>query len=496
MARRPNIIIFNPDQWRGDVAGYAGNRAAKTPHLDGLVSRDAVGFLRAFCQNPVCTPSRCSFMTGWYPHVRGHRTMHHMLHLERGETNVLRVLKENSYHVWWGGRNDLLSRDENPLNHCDVRARLSGSVEAPWNLGEASRWRGPKGGPDYYSFLSGKLPHSPGRERWHDHDWACIDAALEFIRGYDRSEPFCMYLPLLYPHPPYAVEEPWFSAIDRAALPPRVPAPTDWAGKPAMLKGLFERQNLSSFGEVWWSELRAVYYGMCARVDYQFGLLLDALRHSGAYDDTAVFFFSDHGDFTGDYGLVEKTQNTFEDCLTRVPFVLKPPRSLDLHPGVREQLVELVDVSATIYDMAGVDPGYSHFGRSLKNLLADPNAVHRDAVFCEGGRLPGERQAMELESIRKGEEPSDGLYWPRASLQTADDGPHHGKAVMCRTHEFKYVRRFLEQDELYDLKKDPAQTRNVIADEAYRHDLARLKDRMLTWFVETCDVVPHAADPR
>ncbi|MGE5548937.1 MAG: sulfatase-like hydrolase/transferase [Bacteroidota bacterium] len=65
--KKPHIIIINPDQWRGDVLGHMGNPAAVTPHLDQAVENDFVSFRRAFCQNPVCTPSRYSFMTGWYP---------------------------------------------------------------------------------------------------------------------------------------------------------------------------------------------------------------------------------------------------------------------------------------------------------------------------------------------------------------------------------------------------------------------------------------------
>ena len=90
--KKPHILIFNPDQWRGDVMGHIGNRAAVTPSLDSIVETDAVSFTNAFCQNPVCTPSRCSFMTGWYPHVRGHRTMFHML--QPDEPMLLRDLIE------------------------------------------------------------------------------------------------------------------------------------------------------------------------------------------------------------------------------------------------------------------------------------------------------------------------------------------------------------------------------------------------------------------
>ena len=84
---------------------------------------------------------------------------------------------------------------------------------------------------------------------------------------------------------------------------------------------------------------------------HQFGLVVQALQEAGIYDDTAIFFFSDHGDFTGDYGLVEKTQNTFEDCLTRVPFIVKPPASVPIQPGVSQALVELIDFPATVEEL-------------------------------------------------------------------------------------------------------------------------------------------------
>ena len=105
---RPNLLLFNPDQWRGDVLGHRGNPAAMTPNIDASVASDAVSFVNTFAQATVCTPSRCSFMTGWYPHVFGHRTMHHMLHGPEAEANLLRVLRRNGYFVWWGGKNDLI----------------------------------------------------------------------------------------------------------------------------------------------------------------------------------------------------------------------------------------------------------------------------------------------------------------------------------------------------------------------------------------------------
>jgi arylsulfatase A-like enzyme len=489
VSQRPHIVIVNPDQWRGDAVGHLGNPAAATPNLDRWVETDAVSFSQAYCQNPVCTPSRCSFMSGWYPHVRGHRTMFHMMRPD--EPVLLRTLKEAGYFVWWGGKNDLVPAEHGYDAYCDVRFRPP--TPARRDLHAADAWRGEPGSDTYYSFYAGRLETAPGETRYRDSDWANVEGAIDLIRDPPDGRPLCIFLALGYPHPPYGVEDPWHDLIDRAALPPRIPAPEDWTGKPSILRGIAERQNLRSWSEDRWDELRATYYGMCARVDHQLGLVLDALRETGIYDDTAVFFFSDHGDFTGDYGLVEKTQNTFEDCLTRVPFLVKPPAGVPIRPRVSGAMVELIDLPATVEALTGIVPRHTHFGRSLLPVLAGETDAHRDAVFCEGGRLRGETHAMELESADS-QRPT-GLYWPRVSLQRGE-GPEHTKAAMCRTRRFKYVRRLYEADELYDLRDDPAELRNRIADPALAGELAELKDRLLTFYLETGDAVPHDPNRR
>ena len=85
--------------------GHMGNPAAVTPFLDQMVQEEAVSFRHAACQNPVCVPSRCSFFTGLYPHVHGHRTMAHLL--RPGESCLFSELKDKGYYVWMNSRNDL-----------------------------------------------------------------------------------------------------------------------------------------------------------------------------------------------------------------------------------------------------------------------------------------------------------------------------------------------------------------------------------------------------
>ena len=222
MPDRPHIIIFNPDQWRGDVMGHLGNPAAVTPNLDQIVESDAVSFRNAFCQNPVCTPSRCSFMTGWYPHARGHRTMFHML--QPDEPVLLKYLKDSGYFVWWGGKNDLVPRQNGFADYCDVKYEAERPLRP--NLHRADEWRGDSDGDNYYSFYAGKLD-TGDEEVYYDNDWAMVDGAVELIRNAPADQPLCIYLPLSYPHPPYGVEDPWYSQIDRASIPRRIRTP-DW----------------------------------------------------------------------------------------------------------------------------------------------------------------------------------------------------------------------------------------------------------------------------
>ncbi|TBL79135.1 sulfatase-like hydrolase/transferase [Paenibacillus thalictri] len=485
--KRPHIVLFNPDQWRGDVLGHMGNPAAVTPNLDRFVADDAVSFRSAFCQNPVCTPSRCSFMSGWYPHVRGHRTMYHMM--QPDEPVLLKTLKDEGYFVWWGGKNDLVPAKNGFDAYCDIKYTPEPKPKPPFG---GDLRRGEPGSDTYYSFYVGTIGDENDGSMYYDSDWAHIMGAIDLIKNAPQDRPLCIYLPILYPHPPYAVEASWYNKIDKSHLPKRITADELTGDKPSMLSGLRERYNMQSWTEDRWTELRATYYGMCARVDHQFGLVMDALKEAGIYDDTAVFFFSDHGDFTGDYGLVEKTQNTFEDCLTRVPLIVKPPAHTPAKPRVSEALVELVDLTATVHDYAGITPGYTLFGKSLAPVIAGATDEHRDAVFSEGGRQHGEFHCNESAPANA---ESSMLYWPRGEMQRSE-GPEHTKATMIRTGTYKYVRRHYETDELYDLERDPGETDNKIHDGSLADVLLDLKERMLDFYQTTCDVVPHTRDSR
>jgi len=470
---KPNILIINPDQMRADALAHLGNPASCTPVLDQL-AWEGVSFRNAFCQSPVCVPSRCSFMTGLYPHVHGHRTMGHLQ--QPWEENLFSDFKAAGYRTVSCHRGDLMAGQYPAYHRALIDEYINVRPRRPMKYWSPVHERGD------YSFLNGIVPDKYAV----DMDDLVVEGAVRSIqRNAKRGQPFFMFVGLMFPHPPYQIEREYYDLIDMAKLPPRIPTIGDDDGKPLMEHGLRDALHVD---ECKFGEIRRTYLAMCAKVDHQVGLLMQALRDAGVYDDTAVLAFSDHGDYTGDYGLVEKSQNCFPDCLTRVPFLIKPQKKAAIDPGVSGALVELVDVAATCADLAGIELRHSNFSRSLLPVLRDRTRPHREFVTCEGGRLPGETQASEFENIN----PAD-HYYPRLSLQAREDGTH-GKAVMLRTHQFKYVRRLQEPDEFYDLAK--GESVNLIGDPAYAGQLLQAKQWLLDWFISTCDVVPKRIDSR
>ncbi len=491
MTKLPNIIIFNPDHYRGDVLAHLGNPAAVSPNLDKFVDEGATSFSNTFAQSTFCTPSRCSFMSGWYPHVRGHRTMFHMM--QPDEPVLLKTLKDNGYHVFWGGKNDLVPAQNGFSRYCSTKYD-PGRHQPNYGIDANDQsWRGDPEGSAYFSFYRGKL-ETGSADHYHDSDWANVLGAVDLINRHDSTQPLCIYLPLFYPHPPYAVEDPWFSMIDAQALPERRPGPERWSGKSTMLNRLTENYKLDRLDEAFWDQLRSTSYGMSARIDHQFGLVVDALKERGIYDDSAVFFFSDHAEYLGDYDIVGLSQNTFEDSIAHVPLIVKPPLPYERKQEICDQLVELIDVCATVEDMTGIEPNHRHFGKSLLPLMNGNAENHRTAVFCEGGRLASETEGKELEYAPGHTDPTD-LYFPRLSIQATDDVAHT-KATMCRVEGYKYVQRLYERDELYDLASDPFELTNVVAEPGYAEILSDLRARTLRFYLETSDVIPFTPDQR
>ena len=220
--------------------------------------------------------------------------------------HLKKILKDNGYHVMWIGRNDVIPADKDLSKYCHeyYPGEWSLSKENMVKRAEWQKsWRGEAGGDNYYSFYAGKAE----REDLIT-DWTCIDRAIEYIKNLpqDNEQPFCLYISLVFPHPPYACEDPWYSMINRSQIDDIRTVPKDWSTKASMLKGIYDKQNLQNWDLERFIELRATYLAMVSRLDYQFGLVVEALKKKKIYDDTSIIMFRDHGDYTGDYGIVKK----------------------------------------------------------------------------------------------------------------------------------------------------------------------------------------------
>ena len=481
---KPNIVIINPDQMRADAMRHLGNPAAYTPNLDALAA-EGVSFSQASCQNPVCVPSRCSFMTGLYPHTMGHRTMSYLL--KPNEENIFSDMKRAGYYTVSSTRGDLMA-GQFPKYHKALIDQYLMIKKPQMKPQMAENRRGEAGSDTYYSFMNGIIPTEHPDDLAVNMDDLTVDAAIRFIGKRPKEKPFFLFLGLMFPHPPYQVEQKYYDLIDPALLPPRIQnLPED---KPLMEQSLRRELGVSSWSEERFDDLRRVYLAMCAKIDDQLGRILSALKSEGIYDDTAILFFSDHGDYTGDYGIVEKAQNCFPECLTRVPLVIKPPKCVSVDNGVNDNLVELTDICATVAELADISIERQTFSRSLVPTICNKKIPHRQYTVCEGGRLPEEAHCSEYDPESFS---TEDIYAPRQSIQARNTG-EHTKACMIRTDKYKYVLRLQEKDEFYVLSD--GENRNQIDNDAYAAEIAEFKEELLKWYMSTCDIVPIDDDER
>jgi arylsulfatase A-like enzyme len=348
----------------------------------------------------------------------------------------------------------------------------------PPNLEDVARWH--------------HTPFAPG-SKWYDAfyggpidgdlfelDAATVGTAVDWLTD-GLPEPWCMLVALMFPHPPFAVERRWYDLYDGVDVPaPVEPAST---GKPGFHVELRRRQRLDRLTAADWAELTRTYYGMVSRVDDQLGRVLHALDRSGQADRTVTFFFSDHGEYLGDHGLVEKWPSGVDEVLVRNPLVVHDPAAAG---GVASSLVEMVDLTATLEELAGVEHGM-HFGRSLQPLLHDPSATHRDAAFSEGGFLLREEPWLE--------DGDEGQYRHKQAIQH-ERTELVGRVVAVRTDDWCYVERLYEGPELYDRRRDRREVVNLAGAPEHAGVERELRDRIFRWLFETSDVVPARRDPR
>lgn len=500
----PNIVVIVPEQWRGDLCGYAGHPAIRTPEIDAL-AEDGLAFTNAFSTNPICAPSRCSLVTGFYPHTRGHRTQRYLV--GPGEPNLLASLKRAGYTTAMFGKNDVLHPSVF-AESLDVAGRL------PQNRGAARptipRRSNPfsPDDPRYYTFLWG-AEEAPVE----DHPDARTNRrAFELIDSVSDNGPFLAWINYGLAHPPYRANEPWWSMYDGIDVGPMAPPPAcdDTHGKPAYLDLLYRAHKLDRLEDDVLSEIRRRYMAMISQADCMVGQVVEGLRSRGLWERTALFVVSDHGNYGGDYGAPAKWWTGMEDALIRVPLVAHVPDQN--RTGVCDELVQHMDINETIRDLAGLSHENPTSSRSLMPILGGTETrSHRDIVLADGGHWLGQEQPLDLDrSVFVTLEDKDHLYYPWK--QVIEDYPEESaRAFMIRDKRWKYVWRQSGRHELYDTHRDPRESDNLLRqtdDSSGRNSAATgaesphldtearqahlgLKDRLLREVLSSADYVPN-----
>ena len=468
--KRPNILWFCTDQQRFDTLGCYGNEFVKTPNLDRL-AQEGVLFENAFSQSPVCTPSRASFLTGRYP--RTTRCRQNGADIPEDEVLITKLIADVGYVCGLSGKLHLSAC--NPSVCKSIERRIDdGYTEFHWShhsgsMGEAIneywQWLEEKGA----KFESRVYPDSkyirlgPPAEL-HQTTW-CIEKACDFIAKH-RQEPWLFSINNFDPHHSFDAPEEYLnrytSCLDEIPLPNHMEG--ELSNKPSWQQfdheGAYGHRSGFPYQEMTEKDHRLVkasYWAMCDLIDEQFGRILETLEKTGQRDNTIIIFTSDHGEMLGDHGIYLKGPYFYEPAI-HVPLIISWPEHI--LPQKSEALVELTDLAQTLLDAIGVPHHPGMQGKSLWPMLSGKTdcSHHRDDVYCEY---------------------YNAMPWHQNPT---------AQTTMVRTQRYKLtVAHGLDEGELYDLKIDRNEIRNLWDDSEYlavKADmLKRLCDRM-AWTVD------------
>jgi len=368
-APKLNVLFIASDDMRPDLGCY-GSAVVKSPHLDRLAAR-GVRFDRAYCQYPLCNPSRSSLFTGRYPTTTG--VMENLTYFRDAHPDWVTLpqhFKNNGYVTARTGKQFHGGMDDEP-------SWVEGAEK-----GGATR---PQPNPD------ARKKQAQNSDRWqaqdapedNNPDFKSASRGIELLEKY-KDQPFFIAVGFAKPHSPPVAPKKYFEPYDAAKMPLPVdfkPHPTLPDGFPAasmpMRNGdLFIGRDASE------SEARDVvraYYACISFVDAQVGRLLDALDRLKLRENTIVVFWGDHGYHLGEKGKWSKHNSLFE-VGTRVPLLIHAP-GMAGNGKASPRTVEFVDIYPTLAELCGLPNPAGLEGDSLVPLLKDPNAKWDHAAF-------------------------------------------------------------------------------------------------------------------
>ena len=468
-ASRPNVLLIAVDDLRPELGCY-GVKHVISPNIDRLAKR-GVTFLRAYCQQAVCNPSRTSMMTGLRPDSIGVTGNH--THFRSNRPNVVTLpqqFKRNGYHAQSIGK----------IYH---GVFPEGASKTTWDtMGDPLSWSVPttRFGPRYYyteegirqakqAYLRSYKPANPQDDDWTKklifgpmteapdvpdntlYDGKVADAAIAALRmRREATNPFFLAVGFIKPHTPFVAPKKYWNLYDPTKIPlattgelPKA-APRFAGHNSGEVRRYTDQPKRGPFSEKNRRRLKHGYYACISYVDAQVGRVLDELDRLRLTESTIVVLFGDHGWHLGEHGLWGKTTNFELD--TRAPFIISTP-AMKATGRQSRALVEFVDLYPTLSDLAGLPISKTLEGQSLKPLLDNPDRKGKSAAFSQYPRGKSMGYSMRTDSWRYTE-------WVHRSTGTTT------------------------ARELYNHTKDSRETVNVAADSRYDQLVAQLSRQL------------------
>ncbi|MGY6648029.1 sulfatase-like hydrolase/transferase [Wenyingzhuangia sp. IMCC45574] len=422
---KPNIIFILTDDQRFDAIGYVGNKFVETPEMDDLAKKGTY-FKKAIVTTPICAASRTSILTGLYERSHNYNFQTGNVRDEYMDNSYPRLLKDNGYYTGFFGKYGTR------YNHLDKQFDEYDSYD------RNHKYKDRRG---YYYKTIGKdtvhLTRYTGQQ------------ALDFLdKNAKNDKPFCLSLSFSAPHAHDSAKKQYFwqSEMDAMLEDATIPEPAlndekYFLAQPKIVRDGFNRLRWTwryDTPEKYQHSLKG-YYRMISGVDLEIKKIRKKLKEQGVDDNTVIIVMGDNGYFLGERQFAGKW--LMYDNSIRVPLIVFDPRVKN-HQDV-DAMVLNIDVPQTIADLAGVKAPKTWQGKSLMPIVNKEKTSLRDTVLIE--------HIWDFDHIP----PSEGV----------------------RTEEWKYFRYVNDKtiEELYNLKKDPLETKNLVKKKKYRKVLAALR---------------------
>ena len=484
--RPPNLLFIFTDEQRIDTFAAYGNTQIEMPNLNRLAASSTV-FERAYCTQPICTPSRSSLMSGLYPHTTG--CIGNNAALPADVRCLPEMIAEGDYATGYYGKWHL-GDEIFPQHGFDEWYSIEDEYIAWYSEGRDREARSA-----YHQFLienrlqpdkeeifsrgyAARLPEDLGKPAFLGR------GAADFIHRH-RDQPFMLVVNFLEPHMPF------FGPRDDQYDPAQIPLPANFHNPPTEEQHLRYRlireayidqghSGLPLTNEAEWRRMIANYWGLNSLVDTHTGVILDALEAAGVADDTIIVFTSDHGDMMGSHQMLAKTV-MFEESV-RIPLLIRLPGQT---AAARiSKPVSQIDLVPTLLDLMG-QPVPDHLaGKSRRAELEGGSTGEADDVFIQMNST----ESGILETYEKREMPEAMTRLAtRESLEAAVRDPL--RTIITPDGWKLTVSCELGQHELYNLNDDPLETTNLARRPEMAERVRELAGRIRDWQIAYDDIV-------